>query len=89
MNKLILPRRKFLVGLASALAAPAIVRASSLMPIKVLAEETIVFEVGAGWYRLSAVSIGGQLLWSSEARGQICNGDTITIDCGDQMITLT
>jgi hypothetical protein len=32
---LILPRRRFLTGLASLIAAPAIVRAEALMPIKV------------------------------------------------------
>jgi hypothetical protein len=35
MTDLILPRRGFLVGLASLLAAPAVVRAEALMPIKV------------------------------------------------------
>ena len=35
MTNLILPRRGFLVGLASLLAAPAVVRAELLMPIKV------------------------------------------------------
>lgn len=34
---LILPRRRFLAGLAAAFAAPAIVRAESLMPVKSLA----------------------------------------------------
>jgi len=33
---LIIQRRNFLIGLASSLAAPAIVRASSLMPVKAL-----------------------------------------------------
>jgi hypothetical protein len=33
---MLLPRRKFLLGLGSLLAAPAIVKAASLMPIKVL-----------------------------------------------------
>ena len=35
MSNLILPRRAFLTGLASLLAAPAVVRAEALMPIKV------------------------------------------------------
>jgi Phage Tail Collar Domain len=35
MSNLILPRRGFLVGLASLLAAPAVVRAEALIPIKV------------------------------------------------------
>ena len=34
MTDLILPRRKFLTGLMGLFAAPAVVRASSLMPVK-------------------------------------------------------
>lgn len=34
MSTIELPRRKFLTGLASLIAAPAIVRVSSLMPVK-------------------------------------------------------
>jgi hypothetical protein len=34
MTKLTLPRRKFLTGLVGLIAAPAIVRATSLMPVK-------------------------------------------------------
>lgn len=34
MSKLILPRRAFLAGLASLVAGPAVVRASSLMPVR-------------------------------------------------------
>lgn len=33
MSALLLPRRKFLLGLGAVLAAPAIVRVSSLMPV--------------------------------------------------------
>lgn len=36
MSNLILPRRSFLAGLGALVAAPAIVRAESLMPIKTL-----------------------------------------------------
>lgn len=36
MSDLILPRRAFLTGLAGLFAAPAIVRAASLMPVKAL-----------------------------------------------------
>ena len=36
---MILPRRQFLTGLASLIAAPAIVKVSSLMPIKSLKPE--------------------------------------------------
>jgi hypothetical protein len=35
MSGIIIPRRNFLIGLAATLAAPAVVRASSLMPIRV------------------------------------------------------
>jgi hypothetical protein len=35
MSEIILPRRKFLTGMATLFCAPAIVRASSLMPISV------------------------------------------------------
>ena len=34
MTDIILPRRKFLTGLMGLVAAPAVVRASSLMPVK-------------------------------------------------------
>ena len=34
-QRVVLPRRRFLTGLASLITAPAIVRAESLMPIKV------------------------------------------------------
>jgi len=39
-----LPRRKFLIGLVSLIAAPAVVKASSLMPVKVpkLAQPSII-----------------------------------------------
>jgi len=36
MSQLILPRRKFLAGLVGLIAAPAIVRAASLMPVKAI-----------------------------------------------------
>ena len=36
MTDLILPRRKFLTGMMGIIAAPAVVKASNLMPVKVL-----------------------------------------------------
>lgn len=36
MSEIILPRRKFLMGMAGLFAAPAIVRVESLMPVKSL-----------------------------------------------------
>lgn len=48
MSNLILPRRRFLTGLATLFAAPAIVRAASLMPVK--AERNIVLDaMGREW----------------------------------------
>jgi hypothetical protein len=44
VNSLILPRRRFLVGALSLLTAPAIVRAASLMPVKVWRAETEPFD---------------------------------------------
>jgi hypothetical protein len=38
MTDLILPRRKFLIGLMGLVAAPAVVKASSLMPVKTFVE---------------------------------------------------
>jgi hypothetical protein len=38
MNSLVMPRRAFLKGLVGLIAAPAIVRASSLMPVKAWVE---------------------------------------------------
>jgi hypothetical protein len=47
MRQLILPRRRFLVGAALLLAAaPAIVRASSLMPVKPRKEELFIADAG-------------------------------------------
>lgn len=40
-----LPRRKFITGLASLIAAPAIVRASSLMPVKLFKPSMNVMNV--------------------------------------------
>ena len=45
---LILPRRRFIAGLAAAFAAPAIVRAESLMPIKAVRPE-ILKVTTLGW----------------------------------------
>jgi hypothetical protein len=44
MNSLILPRRRFILGAAALVAAPAIVRAASLMPVKVWQPETEPFD---------------------------------------------
>ena len=50
-----LPRRSFITGLVSLLAAPAIVRASSLMPVKALPFDNINIRFEAGTYNLREV----------------------------------
>lgn len=62
-----LARRSFLIGLAAAVAAPAIVRASALMPIKVMRIELstryfavgdiVTFEGVEAWSRIQNVSL--------------------------------
>ena len=42
MTNLILPRRKFLTGLMGLVAAPAVVKASSLMPVKSMPPELVL-----------------------------------------------
>lgn len=59
MTDLILPRRKFLVGAAAFLAAPAIVRASSLMPVKA---EKIIKAGEYVWLDMDAVYIRPPLM---------------------------
>lgn len=53
MSDLILPRRKLLLGLGAMFAAPAIVRAASLMPVKVWREDYWIGTIGtfAIWNR--------------------------------------
>ena len=45
MTDLILPRRRFLTGLFGLVAAPAVVKASSLMPVKAINEFTLTEHV--------------------------------------------
>jgi hypothetical protein len=42
MTSLVLPRRKFLLGLTSIFAAPAIVRVASLMPLSALPPDEVL-----------------------------------------------
>ena len=44
-----LPRRRFMAGLIGLIAAPAIVRATSLMPVKVLAEDSPYLITSVDW----------------------------------------
>ena len=53
MNELILSRRKFFVGASAALiAAPALVRFSSLMPLKVIKPPKLVYYTGSDYLNL-------------------------------------
>lgn len=73
MTDLIVPtRRKFITGLVSLLAAPAIVRASSLMPVVAYPAVTY-FEPYAGtaifyndWLMLEAITREGVRLWKED-----------------------
>ena len=58
MTDLVMPRRKFLTGLFSLVAAPAVVKAANLMPIKIL-------EYGEWQY--SEIAIGDSLYDSQMA----------------------
>ena len=65
MTELVLPRRKFLTGLLGLIAAPAIVKASNLMPIKVLEYGQWQYtEVGLG-FSITREEIGDRL-WDSQ-----------------------
>lgn len=60
MNSIELPRRKFLTGLASLIAAPAIVRVSSLMPVSApeLVKPTIIADL-TGFSIGNIITFGG------------------------------
>jgi hypothetical protein len=63
-----MPRRKFLTGLFGLVAAPAVVKASNLMPIKVLEYGQWQYtEVGVG-FSITREEIGGGL-WGSQMAG--------------------
>jgi len=68
VTELLMPRRKFLSGLFGLVAAPAIVKASNLMPIKVLEYgEWQYTEVGLG-FSITREEIGDGL-WGSQMAG--------------------
>jgi len=50
---MIITRRKTLIGLASLIAAPAIVRASSLMPVRALRIQDVVYD-SVRWQQMPA-----------------------------------
>ena len=65
MTELIMPRRQFLKGLIGLVAAPAVVKAASLMPVKVLQPELVVkkyewHEVAVG-YRITRKKVSDEL----------------------------
>lgn len=53
MTDLILPRRKFLTGLVCMIAAPAVVRAASLMPVKAFEPAFDIFKAANPWWTQS------------------------------------
>ena len=69
MTELIMPRRAFLSGMASLFAAPAVVKASNIMPVKVMPPELVVekyayHEVAVG-YRITRKEVGDEL-WNRQ-----------------------
>ena len=51
MNEILLPRRRFLAGIVGLIAAPAIVRVTSIMPVKAMPEQpTLQALMGADLY---------------------------------------
>jgi hypothetical protein len=60
MSDLIIPRRRFLQGMATLFVAPAIIKASSLMPVKSW-REVLIWPVPPGGR--SVTFFGGRLWW--------------------------
>lgn len=75
---LILPRRNFLAGIASVLAAPAIVRVENIMPVRAIP--------------LSTYTFSGQTIGKTVARYTIFVGDQIrikTFNADEWLFTVT
>ena len=69
MTELIMPRRQFLKGMLGLVAAPAVVTAANIMPVKVMPPELVVekyawHEVGIG-YRITRKEVG-ERLWNEQ-----------------------
>lgn len=66
-----LARRSFITGLISLVAAPAIVRAGSLMPVKVMLEP--VYGIGPAMHALNMMDIEsyGTRMWVEWARNAV------------------
>lgn len=69
MTELIIPRRAFLSGMASLFAAPAVVKAANIMPVKVMPPELVgekyaYHEVAVG-YRITRKEVG-ERLWNEQ-----------------------
>src|SRR3990167_2544471 len=76
-------RRGLLIGLASLIAAPAIVRASSLMPIKVFNADVVALDLEGGQYTFQAYwsvanEIHREVINPSVNVAAIDNGDLVT-----------
>ena len=69
MTELIMPRRQFLKGLFGLVAAPAVVKAANIMPVKVMPPELVCeryayHEVAVG-YRITRKEVGDEL-WNRQ-----------------------
>lgn len=67
MTDLVMPRRKFLTGLFSLVAAPAVVKAANLMPIKILEYGEWQYSEIAIGYSITRKEIGDSLYASQMA----------------------
>ena len=68
---MLLARRSFLTGLASALAAPAIVKAASLMPVKALKPDTWSLRDYGGGFEIDDLQMYGLLVRRIDEVGNI------------------
>ena len=78
MTDLLMPRRKFLTGLFGLVAAPAIVKAANIMPVKVMPSNLVEIKIlGYGQWQYTEVGLGfsitreeiGDRLWDSQMAG--------------------
>ena len=74
MTELIMPRRKFLKGLIGLVAAPAVVKAANIMPVKVMPVKVMPPELVVERYAYHEVAVGykitrkkvGDALWDRQ-----------------------
>ena len=79
MTDLIIPRRKFLTGLFGLVAAPAIVKAANIMPVKVVEPKWYLAE-GASLQSMAHPIIKGSAMSLSELRELLAPGLQLVVD---------